>query len=74
MPLIAEPDGLMGAPMFAAIPLGVRIINTARGEIINESRPFKALRSGQVTASGLDVFAHEPVTAAPGKNPAREAK
>ena len=39
---------------------GVRIINAARGELINEADLAAALKSGQVAGAALDVFAEEP--------------
>ena len=62
MPLTADTDGLIDARMLAAMPFGVRLINTARGAIIKEGDLLEALRSRQVSAAALDVFANEPVT------------
>jgi phosphoglycerate dehydrogenase-like enzyme len=42
---------------------GVVIVNTARGALIDEPALVAALRSGQVRAAGLDVFATEPAPA-----------
>ena len=39
---------------------GVRIINCARGGIIDEDALFEALQTGKVTGAALDVFAEEP--------------
>lgn len=40
--------------------VGVIIVNTARGPIINEEALVAALKSGKVWSCGLDVFEHEP--------------
>jgi D-3-phosphoglycerate dehydrogenase len=41
---------------------GVRIINCARGGIVNESALYDALTSGKVAGAALDVFTEEPPT------------
>ena len=44
---------------------GVRLVNCARGELINESALANALKQGQVAGAGLDVFGEEPVKNSP---------
>jgi len=51
---------MLGKDAFAKIKPGVRIINAARGELIDEEALFAALESGRVAGCGLDVHAKEP--------------
>src|SRR6185437_8938629 len=44
---------------------GVRLINCARGELIDEAALFDALTSGHVAGAALDVFVEEPATSSP---------
>jgi len=53
---------MIGAEQFARMKYGVRIINCARGGIINEDDLYEALTSGKVAGAALDVFAEEPPT------------
>jgi D-3-phosphoglycerate dehydrogenase len=53
---------MIGAAQFAKMKDGVRIVNCARGGIINEAALYEALTSGKVAAAALDVFAEEPPT------------
>ncbi len=59
-PLTAETRGAVGASAFAAMRDGVRIVNAARGELIDEGALVEALRSGKVAGAALDVFSAEP--------------
>ena len=43
------------------LPAGARIINVARGEVLDEMALIDALRDGHVSAAYLDVFSHEPL-------------
>lgn len=51
---------LLDARAFSKIKPGVRIVNAARGELIDEQALFEALESGRVAGAGLDVHSHEP--------------
>jgi len=51
---------MLGKEAFAKIKPGVRIINAARGELIDEDALYQALESGRVAGCGLDVHAKEP--------------
>jgi D-3-phosphoglycerate dehydrogenase len=60
IPATPETRQLFDAGRFAACKPGVRIINTARGELIDEAALADAIRRGHVAGAGLDVFQVEP--------------
>ena len=60
LPKTKESANMIGAEQFAKMKTGVRIINCARGGIINEDALYEALTGGKVAAAALDVFAEEP--------------
>lgn len=60
MPLTAETHHMLNAERLAKTKKGVRIINCARGGLIDEAALGEALKSGQVAAAALDVFEVEP--------------
>lgn len=62
LPKTKESADMIGAEQFAKMKDGVRIVNCARGGIINEDALYEALTSGKVAAAALDVFAVEPPT------------
>jgi len=63
--LTPETTRLLNREALAKCKRGVRIINTARGELVDEAALAEALSSGQVAAAALDVFSSEP----PGDSP-----
>ncbi|MCL4423685.1 MAG: phosphoglycerate dehydrogenase [Actinobacteria bacterium] len=65
LPKTAETMGLVNAELLSLAKPGLRIINTARGGIIDEEALAKAIRSGALGGAGLDVFATEPPTGSP---------
>ena len=62
LPRTRQSANLIGAEQFARMKTGVRIVNCARGGIINEDALYDALTSGKVAGVALDVFAEEPPT------------
>jgi D-3-phosphoglycerate dehydrogenase len=60
LPLTAETRGSVGAAAFAAMRPGVRIVNAARGPLLDEEALLAALGTGQVAGAALDVFGDEP--------------
>ncbi|HMJ26394.1 MAG TPA: phosphoglycerate dehydrogenase [Pyrinomonadaceae bacterium] len=59
-PLTSETRGLIGAQAFAKMRPGVRVINCARGGLVDEAALFEAIKSGVVAGAALDVFEQEP--------------
>jgi D-3-phosphoglycerate dehydrogenase len=63
--LTPQTTGVINAKTLAAMKKGVRIINCARGELIDDAALVEALKSGQVAGAALDVFAVEPAKDTP---------
>lgn len=61
--LTPETRRMLGAQAFAKMKDGVRIINCARGELVDEAALVSAMNSGKVAGAGLDVFDPEPPSA-----------
>ena len=62
LPKTKESANMIGKDQFAKMKKGVRVINCARGGIIDENALHDALVSGKVAGAALDVYAEEPPT------------
>jgi D-3-phosphoglycerate dehydrogenase len=60
-----ETVGLIDAELLAQVKPGIRIVNVARGGVIDEDALAEAIRSGRVAGAAIDVFAEEPTTESP---------
>jgi D-3-phosphoglycerate dehydrogenase len=60
MPLTSETNKIIGADAIARCRKGVRIVNCARGGLVDEAALLAALQSGQVAGAALDVYEKEP--------------
>jgi D-3-phosphoglycerate dehydrogenase / 2-oxoglutarate reductase len=65
LPKTSETEGFLGAEAFAKMRDGVRVLNVARGGLIDEDALKDALDSGKVGGAALDVFPSEPMTESP---------
>ncbi len=65
--VVKTPDtvGLIGDDFLSKAKEGVRIINVARGGVVDEDALVRGLESGKVGGAGLDVFASEPLGESP---------
>lgn len=59
-PATRETDKVIDAEALALLPKGAILVNTARGQLIDEEALLAALQSGHLFAAGLDVFRSEP--------------
>lgn len=59
-PLTSETRSLIGAHAFAKMKTGARVINCARGGLIDEGALYEAIKSGKIAGAALDVFEQEP--------------
>ncbi|MEZ6186430.1 MAG: phosphoglycerate dehydrogenase [Planctomycetota bacterium] len=60
VPLTSETRGLFDAARLGALPRGAYLVNTARGELLDEGALLAALEAGQLAGAALDVFHEEP--------------
>jgi len=65
LPKTPETEGFLGAAEFAKMRDGVRVLNVARGGLLDEAALAEALASGRVAGAALDVFPSEPMTESP---------
>ena len=63
IPLKPETQAMFNAQRFAAFKRGAILVNTARGELVDEGALIQALETGQLSLACLDVFAQEPLPA-----------
>ena len=65
LPKTKETANLIGVDALKKVKPSVRIINAARGGVLDEAALFDALTEGRVAGAGLDVFSTEPCTDSP---------
>jgi len=63
MPLTDETRGMLSKDTFAKMKPSVRLLNCARGGIVNEANLTEALQAGQIAGAALDVYEAEPLAA-----------
>jgi D-3-phosphoglycerate dehydrogenase len=65
LPKTPETVGIIGADALSQMREGVRIVNCARGELVDLDALIDALESGRIAGAALDVFPEEPFTGHP---------
>ena len=63
--LTPQTQGMINADALGKMKKGVRLVNCARGELLNETAVVEALQSGQLGGAALDVYSHEPLKDSP---------
>ncbi|WP_397575204.1 2-hydroxyacid dehydrogenase [Sphingorhabdus sp.] len=59
-PLTADTDKIINADRIAHMKPNAYVINSSRGELIDEDALIEALQTGRIAGAGLDVYTHEP--------------
>jgi D-3-phosphoglycerate dehydrogenase len=65
LPRTGDTEGLLGEHELSLMKPGARLVNTARGGIVDEDALAKAIADGRLAGAALDVFAEEPTTDSP---------
>jgi D-3-phosphoglycerate dehydrogenase / 2-oxoglutarate reductase len=65
LPKTPETTGIIGRDLLLKAKPSLRIINVARGGIVDEVALVEAIRDGTIAGAGLDVFVSEPITTSP---------
>lgn len=65
IPRTKDTEGLIGAEALALMKPDARLINVARGGLVDEDALAEAVRSKRIGGAAVDVFEHEPVTSSP---------
>ena len=65
VPLTEQTRNLLSAERLSRLKQGARVVNCARGGILDEAALAEAVRTGRVAAAGLDVFSSEPMVSGP---------
>ena len=63
--LTPQTQGMINADALRKMKKGVRLVNCARGELLNEPAIIEGLQSGQLGGAALDVYSHEPLKDSP---------
>ncbi len=60
LPLTPQTEGLIGARELGLLPEGAILVNTSRGDIVEEAALYQALKSGKLAGAGIDVWYRYP--------------
>ena len=63
--LTPQTTGMINAESLKKMKKGIRLVNCARGELVDEAALVEALKAGHVAGAALDVFVHEPLKDSP---------